>query len=443
MEDLYQTRELEGTTREPEEQEERDKPEPRPAGLLQRVAYGGVVLFCTMYFFRPEDFLTALAPIPIAKVIGGITGLALLGTLVAEGSKLPKQGKILLALLAYLVVCIPFSRWPGGSLDIVVFIFAKGVVIALATMVSVASTKQLRRLLTIQALAMALMSAIAIGQPRMQGRMYGTGNLFADPNDFALNLCIVMAFAVAFVTSSKKVLGRIFWIAAICLMIGAIILTGSRGGFLAMTATFFGLWRRLDLSRTMRIAVVVFAALLLVSAVVVIGGTSYLNRISTITDINADVTGSAEARRDLLMMSLETTVKHPLFGIGPGQFENFSGAWHLTHNTYTEFSSEAGLPSLVLFLYLLFLTFKDLRERPKDPKTRALSDGLYGAMFGYLVGAFFLSTAYLFVPYLLMAYVSAIAKIRDTMPEEGSTEGAELEEYQYDVPGWEEPQHEH
>jgi O-antigen ligase len=144
-----------------------------------------------------------------------------------------------------------------------------------------------------------------------------------------------------------------------------------------------------------------------------------------------------------LILSLETTAKHPLFGIGPGQFENFSGSWHLTHNTYTEFSSEAGLPALCLFLFLVWTTFKNLRVRAADVRLRVLTDGLYGAMVGYIVGAFFLSTGYLFVPYLLMAYISAATRVADETGIAPPAKAVTEIDSEIDVNGWEEPQHEH
>ena len=442
MEDRYDNPATRLLAEEQLEPEQVEQSRPR-TGLLQRATYFGVFLFCGVYFFRPEDFWLALAPIPLAKIVGIFTGVCLLFAVLIERAELPKEAKVLLALLAYLSICIPFSHWPGGSVEVVLQVFAKTIVIAIAAMVSITSGKQLRRLMMLQVLAMVMMSAIAVGQPKMHDRMYGVGNLFADPNDFALNLCLVLAFAVALAVTAKRMVGKIVWVGAIGLILVAIVMTGSRGGFLALLATMFGLWRRFRLSRTASFAIIVLVVLLGVGVAVVVGGSGYIERISTITNMNADITGSSEARYELLTLSLITTVKHPLFGIGPGQFENFSGAWHLTHNTYTEFSSEAGLPSLALFVFLLVLTFRRLRARSEDKYIGRLSDGLYGAMFGYMVGAFFLSTAYLFVQYLLIAYVSAVSRATVSGIEDQARHEDDIEEYKFDVPGWEEPQHEH
>ena len=142
MEDRYENTTANLLAEEQVEGEQVEETRPR-SGLLQRVTYFGVVLFCAVYFFRPEDFWLALAPIPIAKIAGIFTGVALLFAVLIEKAELPEEGKILLGLLAYLSVCIPFSYWPGGSVEVVLQVFAKTIVIAIAAMVSITSGKQL------------------------------------------------------------------------------------------------------------------------------------------------------------------------------------------------------------------------------------------------------------------------------------------------------------
>jgi len=74
----------------------------------------------------------------------------------------------------------------------------------------------------------------------------------------------------------------------------------------------------------------------------------------------------------LLLDSIEVTLKHPIFGIGPGQFADHN--WHrrkdaglptifnVTHNTYTQISSEVGIPGLIIFLGLLISVFRAIRS---------------------------------------------------------------------------------
>jgi O-antigen ligase len=82
--------------------------------------------------------------------------------------------------------------------------------------------------------------------------------------------------------------------------------------------------------------------------------------------------GSAETRWDLLVTSLQVTVRHPLLGVGPGNFAPYTaeqakangrhGYWVGTHNTYTQISSEAGIPALCIYLAILGTSITGLRR---------------------------------------------------------------------------------
>jgi O-antigen ligase len=120
--------------------------------------------------------------------------------------------------------------------------------------------------------------------------------------------------------------------------------------------------------------------------------------------------GSAEVRRQILIMSLKLTATHPLFGVGPGQFENITQTWFLTHNTYTQLSSEVGIPGLILFVLILRQVFRNLRDVHKterfrtDPQVQIFTSALRASFAGYLVGAFFASYGYELFIYALVAF---------------------------------------
>ena len=132
--------------------------------------------------------------------------------------------------------------------------------------------------------------------------------------------------------------------------------------------------------------------------------------------------GSAEIRRKLLLMSLALTAKHPLFGIGPGQFQVFTQTWFVTHNTYTQFSSETGIPGLVLFLLLMRRVFRNLKEIEKterfrsDAEAQILASTLRAAFVGYLVSAFFASYGYHLFIYALVAFTGVLHNVCQVAP---------------------------
>jgi len=61
-----------------------------------------------------------------------------------------------------------------------------------------------------------------------------------------------------------------------------------------------------------------------------------------------------------------------------------------------------------------------VRKQPlfaEDPEVRLIAAGLRASIPGYLVGAFFASTAYQLFPYFLVAYTTALYNISSVVPD--------------------------
>jgi O-antigen ligase len=128
--------------------------------------------------------------------------------------------------------------------------------------------------------------------------------------------------------------------------------------------------------------------------------------------VMATATGSAEERWGLLKDGIYLTLRHPLFGVGPGDFQvaqadlavargESRGAWRVTHNSYTQISSEMGIPGLVIYLVFLYRCFESLNSiaRSRYPgkdwqDLRALAMSLRASFVVVLTIAFFDSYAY-------------------------------------------------
>src|SRR2546429_10032956 len=112
---------------------------------------------------------------------------------------------------------------------------------------------------------------------------------------------------------------------AILLMTYAVFLTGSWGGFISLIATTVTcVWgfairgrRRWLLALT-----VVACAVLWLSSSMMLG-----ERLQGIFDPQANIAsayGSAQERQALFWRSVEVTIEHPIFGVGPGNFQIIS-----------------------------------------------------------------------------------------------------------------------
>jgi len=199
---------------------------------------------------------------------------------------------------------------------------------------------------------------------------------------------------------------------------------GSRGGLVAFVVMSGFVMIRA--SWVQRIGFVVAFFLVTILAVAVLPQ-HIRTRYSTIfSDDHADqeAVDSKAARTYLLKSSISFTLQHPLFGIGPGEFSDYEGhtaresgkhgAWQVSHNTYTQVSSEAGIPALLFMLGALVSTYRILNKVYSESRYRTEYRSIAMAalclqisMVAFCITIFFLSLAYNF--YLLALSGIAIA----------------------------------
>lgn len=388
------------------------------------LAYSALVAFTIIYYTRPEDFIPGLGVIPLSKISGGI---ALIGLIASLGSKdkpsLPTPVKVLILLLGQMTLAALFGVWIKGALiDTVFDKFSKGVIVAILISMIVVSVKQLRTLFFIQAASVA---AVAFGSVLLNhgksDRLYGIQQgILNNPNDLAINIAINFPLCVVFLLSSKGFLKKLLWGIGLIVMLYAVYATYSRSGLIAMVMSGAICFWAYGI-KGKRKGVIVSAALLAVTLLaVVVGSTTYRARVESLFAGNIENSGdqgSLEKRSELLTESLRQAAKHPLFGIGPGNFPQFTEGWQVAHNTYTEFAAEAGIPALCLFLLALtgsFRNIRNLRKTPgyeKDETVHLYTDALWASLAAYVAGAAFSSTEYNLFPYFVIAYTCALYRI--------------------------------
>ena len=405
------------------------------------LAYRALVLFSVIYFYRPEDFIPGLSYVPLGKIAGGIALAALIfGVKRTERGKIPLEGKILLFLLVHLILTIPTAFWRGGAFDTVINKFSKGVIIALLISLVVTKMSGLRRLLYIQASAVAIITiASLIVHHTEDGRLMGIQQgILENPNDLAINIAINFPLCMAFMFASKGGMRKVLWaFSLICLLFG-VVATYSRSGMIAMMITAivclweFGVKGR----RFMLLGVTMILGVLALGGLV--ASPKYRARIASLVErpapgslsegsMEAHGEGSLEQRTALLKESISLMLHHPIFGIGPGNFPAITEEWRVVHNTYTEFGAEGGIPALGLFLALLFVSMGRIKRVYKlpgyktDPEIRIWTSALWGALAGYAAGALFASTEYNLFPYFIVGYICVLSRIASKPEEVTST----------------------
>jgi O-antigen ligase len=138
----------------------------------------------------------------------------------------------------------------------------------------------------------------------------------------------------------------------------------------------------------------------------------YATAFTSDAAVNSEAMESSRLRKYLLQKSIEISIQNPLFGIGINQFPNYEGsqarargehgAWLVSHNSYTQLSSETGFPGLLLVLAATISTFRLLnrlygyRHRP-EPAAKMIANAAFCLMLSQVVfgvAIFFLAMAY-------------------------------------------------
>jgi O-antigen ligase len=375
-------------------------------------AYTWLLLFMVIYCARPEDWIPGLAAIPLAKVTAILAFLALLLGIGQVRRKFPRELIYLILLLVQLWLTVPLSPvWKGGAFQGTLD-FSKVILVGIVIVLASGTMKRLRYLVLAQSVSVAVIAVLSVVRGRLLGgRLEGVGSgQYSNPNDLALAIVVNLPLCLVFMFRSRTRAQKTLWAIAMLVMVYAVLLTSSRGGLITLVVVIAAcLWdfaikeRRPYLLAVTAIAGVVFS---------VYAANQAINRFNS---EDRSATESREERKALLIKSLEVTAQHPLFGIGLGNFEVMSGRWRVAHNSYTQVSSEGGLPALILYLLILGRGFANVkaikRMVPRGGELGTFASGVRASLLAFVVGSFFASVPYHFFTYFLVFYTTILYQI--------------------------------
>jgi O-antigen ligase len=328
------------------------------------------------------------------------------------------QVKYWFAFVVWLLLSVPFSTWKGQSTTYAMLYLRTDVPMLFFTAGLALTWKECRLMVATIGLAGICNIAVAFLIARsFNGRMGLEFGVVSNPNDYAAHLLFVLPLIAFLVICPPRLMVvkwplRIAGIGALGLGIYIVLATGSRGAMIALVAgAAYILWKS---SAKVRVAAVF--ALPLVGILLFAGLSEPVrNRLKSLTtgDASNEVNGpedeaeeSGKLRRFLLEESVRITIHRPLFGVGPGQFGNYEGKaaqWRSTHNSFTQISSETGIPGAVFFLCGVISSFvlmqRTWRQTRGRPELREASLAFYCLSLSYvmfLVAIFFLNFGYFF-----------------------------------------------
>jgi O-antigen ligase len=376
------------------------------------LSFAGLFLFTFLVYFRPYEWSSSLMWLSTSAFWVAVLTLAVFlpTQLSLENRPTIRSPEInaVLLLVAMGIISTPLASDPGRAWTTLLEYLK--VVVMFIVMVNVVRTpRRLYLLLTLVLLVSFVLSVSAMNDYRLGrlgikgDRIAGAlGGLFSNPNDLALHLVTIIPLCFAMLFGTQNFLKKLLMLGLGLTLIGGIVATFSRGGFLGLVAaTLFFCWKIAPRYRIPFLAL----GLLIVVVVLAVAPSAYWNRISTTGD------DSAIARTDDLKRSLFIAARHPLLGVGMGNYEIYSNHEKVTHNAYTQVAAEMGLFALGFYLWFLIAALKNLKKIEVSSLASGgrsqfyyLAIGLQAGLLGYMVSSTFAAVAYLWYVYYLVGY---------------------------------------
>jgi O-antigen ligase len=373
------------------------------------------LLYLVIDYGRPQDI------IPIGVIRPGMLSIIVLTLFILGNAGLirnilsNKQIKLILYFVLLLFVYVPFATNNYWA-----YLAAKNMLLFIPFIISIAicvdTVKRLKQLVTVLIILMAYMSLFSIFHKGM-----GTGAYFKDENDLSLYINTYLPFSYFLYLGSKSKLEKLFYLLCIGLGLLGVITSFSRGGLVGLIAMTCVAW--IFAPNKMRN---IFILCILFSVAFIFIDKSYINEMSTITDVSD---GTANERILSWEAGWNMFLDNPL-GVGGNNFmirfpeyqsgEFTRGMWgRAAHSLWFTLLPELGILGVLIYFKLLYTNLRDIFHLKKIDKTlgedyayiNSLSLALLASFVGYFASATFLSVLYYPHYYYLTAIIVAMMSL--------------------------------
>lgn len=389
-----------------------------------------VCLFVVAIYARPEDVFPSVGELHLTFLLGICAAASFLWSLVSGDASLTwsRELQLILFLTAWFAAGVPFAYWRGGSFQVLTETWLKTVLIFFLLTQTLVTLKRARVVLWAVILSELIVTIYSLAAPSeltwgcvgceagrgSGGRMVGVSNGFLYWNLVGIALGMIIPYMAALFIEKSSTLRSALLAATAVSMMWMQVLTASRSG--TVVAVFSVILTSLVVCRSSpRGNVVRWGAVIALLVTICLAPGVFWERIATIVDdsasanaVEASAAQSKDEHVDLLKRSVTLTLEHPLFGLGLGNFSVVNGSetqgpdsWMGTHNTFTQISSEAGLPALLLYVALLYAVLHNMkqvvRETNDDPQKielNLMARASIVSLLSFILGAFFAHKAY-------------------------------------------------
>ncbi len=389
--------------------------------------FGTILLYLAIVFIyvRPQEIIPGLKGLPIAGVF--IYACAAWSFLHFNRQNFNSPLRLMLLIIAVIGISSIGAR-NFGALKTFIDYLTQLLPLVYAVYLLVDTHERVERFFM---LWIFVHTAAAVYTITNGGR--GPGSFIGNQNDVAVAMVMVLPFIayVAWSDGKSKRLRLLLYFCAL-LVIGAMIATRSRGGFVAFSAVVIGMWWLSD-RRWRNLLMGLVAAVLLGGALVSLVPSEYVDEVSSISDKENSTRIERIRTWEIAWLMYKA---NPVLGVGAknfrfnvNQFQEKTSWWtgrekslqgRAAHSVYFDLIAELGTVGALIYGYIMFrLPWRLYRIRNQitrtTPEDRLLARNcaiLILSMAAFLAGGAFVSIAYYpHIPFWIAMYAVLIRQL--------------------------------
>jgi len=340
------------------------------------------------------------------------------------------RGRVLIFLVVWMVLSVPFSMYPGASFRFLTEHLWKFLLITCLIIAYGYSKESVDKMIWSFIFAVAIFGVAAFISKG--GERFSAITEY-DPNENALLFVLAIPF-IFWKMMALKGLKKILMACLLCLVVIGIVQTQSRGGFLgliAVAAVSMYQYRHIGKVNIVKIAAI---AAVLVGILYFVGGEGYEKRILTMFDSEVEYNYTSESGRlEIWKEGLALMIDNPFLGVGVDAFiaaigftfKQESGKWKAAHNSFIQVGTELGFPGIIAYCFIIISTMRGLQKiaSARDVSNKKLNFAsitaysLIGSWIGFIVSGSLLSVAYSNLVFFLISTSWAFLNAANTSPE--------------------------
>jgi O-antigen ligase len=345
------------------------------------------LLFVASWFTHLSERLPILGVVRFDLILVVVLAVPAILAISRDHVAATPADRALWALIGFILLTLPLVEWPGSVVHRGLPAFIKAVIFYFYTVAFMRTPADLRRLVAVfvacqtwrvvEPLYLHITEgywgsvAYMEGGAEMLERLSGAPSDVVNPNGLAFVICSVLSFALLLGKRTWKGVLVVAVLTPVCLY--ALMLTGSRTGFLGLAVVYLGVL--LKAKRRLLVAVVGVAAAAYGASMLDAG---LQDRYLSIIGFGSKNVATAEGRLVGLAQDFSVALNRPLFGHGLGTSAeanfHYSGYGQLSHNLYTEVAQELGFVGLTVFLWLMVSISRSFLATGRLARERANED---------------------------------------------------------------------